>query len=126
MRVGKSLFLSVDLILDKVNARINFTDHCIFSNPAFFRNYFVINLYFPIKLNQNALHWNSAYFIDLMHLFADLQFSEMMDKFKNVMYLLHHQTHIPKTFSLVYSVFIIQYNKFTTYGESKFNETNFQ
>ena len=56
MRVGKSLFLSVDLILDKVNAGINFTHHCIFSNPALFRNYFVINLHFQIKLNQNALH----------------------------------------------------------------------
>ena len=63
----------------------------------------MINLHFQTKLNQNALHGNSVYLIDLMHSFADLQFSEMMDKSKNVMYLPHHQTHIPK----IYSVFII-------------------
>ena len=57
-----------------------------------------------------------------MHPFADLQFSEMMDKSKSVMYVLHHQTHMPKTSSIVYSVFI----KFITHGASKFNETNFQ
>ena len=57
-----------------------------------------------------------------MHSFADLQFSEMMGKSKSVKYLLHHQTHMPKTFSIIYSVFI----KFITHGASKFNETNFQ
>ena len=71
---GKSLFLSVDLTLDKVNVRIIFTHHCIFSNPALFHNYIVINLHFQTKLNQNGLHRNSAYFIDLMHSFAELQF----------------------------------------------------
>ena len=93
MQVGKSLHLSLDIILDKVNARIIFTHHCIFSNPALFRNYFVINLHFQTKRN-------SAYLLDLMHSSADLQFSEVMDKSKSVIYLLHHQTHIPKTFSL--------------------------
>ena len=63
----------------------------------------MINLHFQTKLNQNALHGNSAYLIDLINSFADMQFSETMDKSKSVMYLPHHQTHIPK----IYSVFII-------------------
>ena len=37
-------------------AGIIFTHHCTFSNPAIFRNYFVIKLHFQTKLNQNALH----------------------------------------------------------------------
>ena len=127
MWVAKSLFLSVDIIVDKVNAKIIFTYHCIFSNPALFRNYFVINLHFQTKLNQNTLHWNGAYLTDLMHSSPDLQFSEMMDKSKSVIYLLHHQIHIPKAFSLFQlSILCSWYNKFTTYGASKSNETNFQ
>ena len=55
MQVEKSLFLSADLILDKVNGGIIFTHHWIFSNPALFRNYFVNNLHFQTKLNENEL-----------------------------------------------------------------------
>ena len=81
----------------------------LFLTTTLFRNYFVINLHFKTKLNQNDLHGNSAYLIDLIHSFADLQFSEMMDKSKSVMNLPH---------KLIYLKFILcsQYNRFTTYG----------